>query len=87
MKVKKGFILKQISNQHVVFPVGEATIQFNGMITLNNTAKILFEALQTDQSVESLVKLLTEKFDVDNETATKDVEDFIKLLESNNILE
>jgi hypothetical protein len=87
MKIKKGFILKQIANQHVVFPVGEATINFNGMITLNNTAKILFEAMQSEQTVDSLVKLLTDKFDVDKDTATKDVNDFINILESNNILE
>ncbi len=87
MKVKKGFIIKQISNQYVVVPVGEATIQFNGMITLNNTAKILFEALSTKQTISSLVNLLTDKYNVSTKEATLDVEEFIRLLESNNILE
>lgn len=37
MKVKQGFMLREIANNYVVVPVGKAAIDFNGIITLNQT--------------------------------------------------
>jgi hypothetical protein len=87
MKVKKEFILKSIANQYVVVPVGNEAVNFNGMLTLNKTAKLLYEALAEEKSVEDLVLVLTDTYDISEEFARRDVLEFIKTLESKNVLE
>ena len=87
MKVKKEFILKSVANQYVVVPVGKEAVNFNGMLTLNKTAKLLYEALAVDKTIEELVSVLTDTYDISEEYARRDVLEFIKTLESKNILE
>ncbi|WP_025725634.1 PqqD family protein [Acholeplasma granularum] len=87
MKIKKGFILKEVSNQIIVVPVGEAAIKFHGMITLNETGKFLFENLKDDISLEDLTLRLIENYDVDPKRAYKDCEMFIELLDKHHILD
>jgi hypothetical protein len=86
MKIKKEYILKEVANQYVVVPTGKETINFNGMLTLNKTAKMLFEALAEDKEIEDLVSLLQEHYDLDYDQALIDVKDFIKVLESKQMI-
>lgn len=87
MKVKSGFVLREVAGQNVVVPVGETALQFNGLITLNSSGKLLWEALQEDVTINDLVELLLSKYDVTREVALKDVNDFIKVLKDRDILE
>lgn len=86
MKIKEGFILKEIANQYVVVPIGNQAINFNGMLRLNKTAKLLFEALSEEKDVNDLVILLQEHYDIDEKTALRDVKDFLTVLTSKDIL-
>lgn len=86
MKIKEGYILKDVANQYVVVPIGNEAINFNGMLRLNKTAKLLFEALNEDKEIEDLVLLLQKHYDINNEDALRDVKDFLTVLESKNIL-
>lgn len=87
MKIKDAYILKEVANQYVVVPTGKEVINFNGMMTLNRTAKLLFEALQEDKEIDELVNLLVEHFDISMKQAHIDVLDFIKILESKKMFE
>ena len=87
MKVKKDYILREIANEVVVVPTGKEAIRFNGMLTLNRSAKILFEALYQEQTKDSLVNLLLDTYDISQEQAIKDVDEFLLILEERKILE
>lgn len=87
MKIKNEFILKEVANEVIVVPTGKASVSFQGMMTLNKTAKFLFEALQEDMTLEDLVILLTKTYDISYEEAYKDVKAFIDLLESKKMLD
>ncbi len=87
MKIKKGYILKSVSDKFVVVPVGEEAIHFNGLITLNKSGKFLFESLKEESTVESLTLSMIEKYDIDAKTAEQDVLSFIKKLKEKNIIE
>lgn len=86
MKIKEGYILKAVANQYVVVPIGNEAINFNGMLRLNKTAKLLFEALSEEKEIEDLVLLLQENYDINKMDALRDVKDFLTVLESKNIL-
>jgi hypothetical protein len=87
MKVKEGYILKNVSGKNIVVPVGEEAINFNGLITLNSSGKMLFEALQRDVEMIQLVQLMLVYYDIDEETAKNDVNAFVNKLKSKGIIE
>ncbi|HBY65435.1 MAG TPA: PqqD family protein [Acholeplasmataceae bacterium] len=87
MKIKKGFILKSVSDKFIVVPVGEEAVNFNGLMTLNKSGKLLFEALQQESTIESLTELVMEKYEIDQRTAELDVESFVKKLKDKQIIE
>ena len=87
MKIREGYILRNVAGSFVVVPVGEATLEFNGMMNLNETGAFLFEKMIDGISREDLIKALTDEYDVDNETASKDVDAFIEKVEEQNLFE
>ena len=73
MKIKSGFTLREIGTDHVVVPEGIEVINFNKLVSLNKTAKYIWEQLEgKDFSVEDIVKLLTENYNVSEEIALAD---------------
>ena len=85
MKLKDGFLLRQVAGQNVVLPMGEG-LNLNTMITLNDTGKFLWEHLQQETDEASLVKALLAEYDVDEATAAKAVEAFVQKLQNHGFL-
>lgn len=81
MKIKQDFVLRQVAGTHVVLPIGKATVDFNGMVTLNETGAFLWRLLEQGIAREALADALTAEYSVSRETALQDVDDFIAMLE------
>lgn len=81
MKRNDNFLLRDVAGTLVVVPVGAAVTAFPGMITLNPTGAYIWELLETEQTVQSLVDALVARYEVDEEKARTDVEVFIAKLE------
>ena len=84
MKLKENFVLRQVAGTWVVMPVGAATLDFNGMLTLNETGALLWQAIQ--QGTDP-VEALTAEYDVARDQAAADVEEFIGKLRAAGCLE
>ena len=87
MKLVEGFCIRKILDETVIIPTGKAAHCLSGLISVNDTGEFLFELLQTEQTMESLVATLLEEFEVEKETAEADVEAFVKVLIENGMLE
>ena len=85
MKIKDGFLLRQIAGQTVVLPTG-SELDLNMMITLNDTGAFLWELLQEETSKEALVTTLLKEYDVDETRAVACVDSFVEKLEKNGFL-
>ena len=85
MKIKNGFVLKEIADNFVVVPVGEDLVDFSLMITINETGAFLWNCLAEDRSEAELVELLKNEYEGASDTA--DVSEFVSLLKENNVLE
>ena len=85
MKLKDGFILRQVAGKTVVLPCDE-TLDLNMMITLNGTGAFLWEMLQEEITQEALVAALLGEYDVDEETAKASVAAFVEKLKANGFL-
>lgn len=87
MKIKDGFTLRNVAGCEIVVPVGNANEIFNGMITLNDSASFFWTLLQKETTVDKMVKRTTEEYEVSEQKAKKDIENFISLLKENNLIE
>lgn len=75
MKIKEGFTLRTICGEHVVVGEGLAQVNFNKMLSLNDSAAYLWEAVNSKSfSKEDLVQLLTDRYEVSREQALADVD-------------
>ena len=78
MKIKDGFILRTICGEHVVVGEGLAQVNFNKLITLNETAAFLWkEVTGKSFTKEDLVKLLLDNYEVEEARAAEDVDKLI----------
>ncbi|MBQ3018354.1 MAG: PqqD family protein [Clostridia bacterium] len=88
MKIKKGFILRDVGGKTYVVAVGELSKTFNGMVTLNETGKFLWQELEKGATKEELlVKMLSEFEGAEEETVKQDIDMFISKLEKDKVLE
>lgn len=86
MKIKDGFLLRQVAGQTVVLPTGGG-LDLNMMITLNDTGAFLWERLQADTDETALVAALLAEYDVTEEKARQAVDGFIAKLNEHGFLE
>lgn len=80
MKLKENFLLRQVADTWVVMPIGQEMLDFNGMLTLNETGAFLWQKLQEGADLEGLVAALTAEYDVSAEEARADAEAFCQKL-------
>lgn len=80
MKRNPDFILRSVADTRLLVPVGAAAVQFAGMVTVNDTTAYLWEQLESEQTPETLTAALTARYDIDVETARRDVEKVISSL-------
>lgn len=87
MKIKKDFILRKVADSYVVVPVGKMTLDFNGIINLNETGAFLFEILQQGAERDELVDRLLAEYEVARDKAEADVDKFIQHVKDADVLE
>lgn len=87
MKIKDDFILRKVADSYVVVPVNDMTVDFNGIINLNETGAFLFEILQKGADKQELLDKLLSEYEVTSEKAEADIEVFIQKLKDADILE
>ena len=87
MKIKEDILLRKVADCYVVVPVGKATVDFNGMMNLNETGAFLWEKLENDTTKEELLKAMLDEYEVTEDIAKKDIDNFITKLKDGNLLE
>ena len=87
MKIKDGFAKRKIAGANIVVPLGRATQDFNGMITLNESGAFFWDIFQKDITVDEAVALVLNEYDVDENKAREDILKFVKLLQDNNLMQ
>lgn len=87
MKIKEGFLLRNVAGNNVVVPLGQNSIDFNGMISLNETGAFLFEKMLGEISREELIKAVVEEYEVEEAVATTDVDNFIEKVKGEGLFE
>ena len=87
MKIKDNFILGEVAGEDILIPVGEAALRVHGMVTLSESAVLLYEKVQAECDEEALVDVLTGEYDVERDEALQDVKAFLAQMRQVGILE
>ena len=80
MKIKSGFVLRQLADTWVVLPLLSQSLNFNGMLTLNETGAFLWRRLEEGSDTKALATALCDESEVTEEQALADVESFLATL-------
>lgn len=85
MKIKPEYKLREVSGMNIV--VSTASMDFQGVITVNETAKYIWRMLENGAEKEEITAALAKECNVSADEIRSDVEEFISTLERENIVE
>lgn len=86
MRLISGFCIRSILGETIAIPSQEAAKQLSGLASMNDTGQFLFRLLESDQTEDSLIKAMTDTYEVDPQTAQTDVLHFLQILRENQLL-
>jgi len=87
MKRKNDFIIRKVAEQYVIVAVGEESKRFNGMIKVNTSGAFIWDLLETETNIDSIVKSILVKYDINEKIARTDAEKFIGVLKDAGAIE
>ena len=87
MKIKSGYLLREVAHQYIVIPVEKRVLDFNGMITLNGTGVFIWQNLQEEKTEAELLQLLLDTYNVEPQRAQQDLTAFLDILKNNHLLD
>lgn len=87
MKIKPGYLLREVAGNTVAVPLGDGSVNFNGMITLSETGALLWRKLEGGATEDELVSAMLEEYDIDDTIARRDIKAFTDKLLKAGILE
>lgn len=87
MKIKDGFILKDVAGSKIVIATGSARLDFNGVITFNDVGADVFSLLDGTKTVDEIADCIATKYGVDKSMVKTDVEKLIEKMRKHNLIE
>lgn len=76
MKINNNYVLRSVADTWIVLPLAEESVNFAGMMTLNESGVLLWKRLEQGADEDTLVNALLEEYNVSAEQARRDVKEF-----------
>ena len=86
MKIKQDFIKREIAGDYILVPIGNTALNFNGLITMNDVGVFIWENLESVEGEDGLLKKILSEYEVDEQTAKADMEEFLDILRKADII-
>ncbi len=86
MKIRKQLVKRTIAGDVILVPVGDASLELKGLLTLNETGERMWDLLPQCETEEALVRQMLEEYEVDEATLRADVAEFLDQLRQLEIL-
>ena len=87
MKLKGEFVLRQIADDILAIPVGATALTLQGMIILNPVSRVIWQCLEQQTDMDAICKAMCDRFEVAEEEARQDAQEFLQQLHSVGLLE
>lgn len=85
MKIKPEYKLREVSGMNIV--VSTAGMDFQGIITVNETAKYIWRMLEKGAGKSEIISALAKECNLQEIEIEADVEEFLSTLEREDIVE
>ena len=87
MKIKAGYMLREVAGYSVVVAIGTDTMDFNGMINLNDSGAFLWKLLEKGATENELLDAMLSEYEVDEATAKRDISMFLNKMREAELLD
>ena len=86
MNIRKQLVKRSIAGDVILVPVGDASLELKGLLTLNETGERMWDLLPQCDTEEALVQQMLAEYEVDEATLRADVGEFLDSLRQLDIL-
>lgn len=87
MRISKDYIVREIAGEYIIVPTGREALNFQGLITVNETGAFLWNLLQEESMTEdSLTDALCESYEIERTMAEQDIKEFLRYVEQRGLL-
>lgn len=86
MRLIGDLVLQKMSDKYLLVPTGKAVDVFNGVIKMNETSKIIYDAIKLEKKKEDIVDELINKYQISNEDSILYVEEVVNKLKEIGVL-
>lgn len=87
MKIKEGFVLRDVMDEYIVMPTGDNIAKFDGAVVLNEVSAFIYKLLEAPICRDDLLTAILNEFDVAEATAAADLDALLDKLADMGILE
>ena len=81
-QLKSNFVTRNIGEELVIVPLKDSVAEMNEMYTLNGVGSSIWAHIDGVKSFDEIVASIVDEYNIDEETAKKDVLNFIEKLQS-----
>lgn len=87
MQIKKEMILREIAGENILVPGADAVLDLNGLFIVTETGAFIWKLLPDVELEAEILDKMLEEYEIDRETAEKDIADFLERLRSFGIID
>ncbi len=80
-------MLRSVAGRYIVVAIGQASIDFNGLITLNDSGAYIWKKLADGIEYDTLIADMLADYDADEATIRSGVDAFLKTARDAGVLE
>jgi hypothetical protein len=70
-------VTRKTGNEYVLVPVADNIADMNSVYTINETGAFIWEQIDGEKTIGEIIDLLTKQYEIDKDTASADVFEFI----------
>ena len=87
MKIKEGFVLRNVVDEHIVMPTGDNIAKFEGAVVLNEVAAFVYKQLENPVGRDDLLAAMLAEYEIDEATAAADLDALLEQLQNMGLIE
>lgn len=85
MGINKGFLLKKVGNEYMIIPTNNNKVLMNKIFNINEVGADIYKTLENGLSIAETIDKLLKEYDIDKDTLTNDVLEFVEELRKRGI--
>ena len=88
MRINSRYKLRNLAGESVLFLQGEVDGETSKLMTLNEASVLLWNNFcNKDFETEDVVNFILSEYDIDEQTARKDAQEWVEVLRNNGVLD